>query len=236
MRNRLGHVALMLMVTSLPAAAQGAPDAVAVDPAHHHVLFENDHVRVFRALASPGARSPMHSHPPFVFVGLATARLQLATPTATNVIFDVHPEQVLWMENAEHSWEMIAGQAHIVAVEVKAAKRGTIPRTITIPATDATTADATSHHVVLENDYVRVLEVLAPGGARSPMHSHSRGAVIISLGRVRSRLAPAGGESMILDLHPGQVLWIEPGSHSWEIVGGMNRLVVVEVKSAAGGQ
>lgn len=236
MRNCLGNLAMLLATASLTAAAQGAPDAVAVDPAHHHVLFENDHVRVFRALASPGARSPMHSHPPFVFVGLATARLRLATPTATGVIFDVSPEQVLWMENAEHSWEMLAGQAHVVAVEVKAAKRGLAPPAITIPATDATITDATAHQVVLENDYVRVLEVLAPRGARSPMHSHSRGGVLISLGRARARLTSPDGASQIFDLHPGQVMWIEPGSHSWEIVGGENRLIAVEVKSAAGGR
>lgn len=236
MRKHFGTVALMLLATSLTAGAQGAPDAVTVDPTHHNLLMENDHVRVFRALASPGARSPMHSHPPFVFVGMGTGRLRLATPAASDVIFDIHPEQVLWMENAEHSWEVLAGQPHVIAVEVKAAKRGVVPAAITIPSTDATIVDATAHQVIMENDYVRVLEVLASGGARSPMHSHSRGAVIISLGRVRARLTFPAGESQIFDIHPGQVLWFEPGSHSWEILSGQNRLVVVELKSAAAGQ
>ncbi|HUF64722.1 MAG TPA: hypothetical protein VMM17_01985, partial [Gemmatimonadaceae bacterium] len=115
MKNRLGvAISLLLLLLSSSAAAQGSRDAVALDPSHHNVLFENDHVRVFRALASPGARSPMHTHPPFVFIGLNTGRLRLATPDASNVIFDVLPEQVLWMENAEHSWEMQAGQLHVV--------------------------------------------------------------------------------------------------------------------------
>lgn len=232
MRNRLSIALSVLLAVPLAAGGQGAPDAVAVDPTHHHVLFENEHVRVFRALASPGDRSPMHTHPPFVFVGLATARLRMATPTATGVIFDVHPEQVLWMENAEHSWEMIAGQAHVVAVEVKSARNRAPAAPANLPATDAATVDPKAHQVVLENDHVRVLEVLASTGARSQMHSHSRGIVLISLGRARGRLTMPDGTSVLADFHPGQVIWMEPGSHSWEIVSGENRLIAVEVKSA----
>lgn len=234
MKTRLSVAVSLMLAVPLAVDAQGAPDAVAVDPAHHHVLLENDHVRVFRALASPGARSPRHTHPPFVFVGLATGRLRLAAPDAAGVIFDVHPEQVLWMENAEHSWEMIAGLVHVVGVEVKAARnRAPVPASA-LPATDATTVDPRSHQVILENDYVRVLEVLAGAGARSQMHTHSRGGVLISLGRSRVHVTMPGGASMMLDLHPGQVIWMEPGSHSWELAGGDHRLIAVEVKSASG--
>ena len=234
MRNRVGLLVSLLIATPAIGSAQGSPDAVAIDPTHHHVLFENDHVRVFRALASPGDRSPSHTHPPFVFVGLGTARLRMATPTATNVIFDIHPEQVLWMENAEHSWEMIAGQGHVVAVEVKAARQRTPPPAMALPATDAATVDPSAHKVVLENDYVRVIEVLAGGGARSPMHSHSRGGVLISLGRSRVKATFPDGTSGLLDTHPGEVMWLDPASHSWEIASGQSRLIVVEIKSAAG--
>jgi hypothetical protein len=102
---RLSFAAAGILAFAPVALAQSAPDAVAVDPTHHNVLFENDHVRVFRAMAGSGARSPMHSHPPFVFVGLGTTRLRLTPAGASPLIFDIHPEQVLWMDNAEHSWE-----------------------------------------------------------------------------------------------------------------------------------
>ena len=59
---------------TVSASAQKSPDAVIVDPKVHSVLFENDHVRVFEARASYPAASPMHSHPPFVFIGLDFAR------------------------------------------------------------------------------------------------------------------------------------------------------------------
>ncbi len=233
MRNRLSlAVPSLLLVLSSGVGAQESRDAVALDPTHHNVLFENDHVRVFRALASPGDRSPMHTHPPFVFIGLGTGRLRLAPAGASPLIFDVLPEQVLWMENAEHSWEMIAGQLHVVAVEIKAAARGTPPAAITLPATDAATVDPAVHRVIFENEYVRVLEGLAGAGYRSPMHTHSYGLAIVSLGRPRLRVTSGDGSSMMIDLHPGEALWLDPGSHSWEIVAGQHRVIAVEVKSA----
>jgi quercetin dioxygenase-like cupin family protein len=229
---RLSLVAAGILAVAPVALAQRAPDAVAVDPTHHNVVFENDHVRVFRAMGAPGARSPMHSHPPFVFVGLETTRLRLTPAGASPMIFDIHPEQVLWMVDAEHSWEMVAGHAHVIGVEIKAAARGTPPRAITLPATDAATVDPTLHQIILENEYVRVIEALASPGYRSPMHSHSYGLAVISLGRPRLRITLPDGNSMITDLHPGQVLWLDAGSHSWEVLAGQHRVIAVEVKSA----
>lgn len=103
------------------AGAQVAPDAVAVDPDHHNVILENERVRVFEVLAKPGDRSPMHSHPPLVIVSLDKARLRMTAPDGKHSIFDLNPGQVVWLENAQHSWELLAGQVHLVAVEVKAA-------------------------------------------------------------------------------------------------------------------
>jgi beta-alanine degradation protein BauB len=229
---RLSFVAAGIMAVAPDALAQRAPDAVAVDPTHHNVVFENDHVRVFRAMAGPGARSPMHSHPPFVFVGLAETRLRLTPAGASPVIFDVHPEQVLWLEDAEHSWELVAGQAHVIGVEIKAAAAGTPPPAITLPTTDAATVDPAVHQIILENEYVRVIEALAGPGYSTPMHSHSYGLAVISLGRPRLRLTLPDGNSMIVDLRPGEVVWLDAGSHAWEVVAGLHRVIAVEVKSA----
>lgn len=40
------------------------------------------------------------------------------------------------------------------------------------PALDAVTAAPKSHRVLLENDRVRVLEVVVPPGAKEPVHTH----------------------------------------------------------------
>lgn len=123
----MSKVRLLLVSASLclgvaAASAQTVPDATIVDPDAHQVILENEHVRVFQALASPGRKSPMHSHPPFVFVSLGTARLRLTSPDAKSQILDVRPGTVFWLDGVEHSWELLAGEANVVGVEVKAAK------------------------------------------------------------------------------------------------------------------
>lgn len=71
----------------------------------------------------------MHSHVPFVFVSLGTARLNLTLPDGKSMIFDTHPGQAIWMDNAEHAWEILSGEAHVIAVEVKSAQRAQVKKT-----------------------------------------------------------------------------------------------------------
>jgi quercetin dioxygenase-like cupin family protein len=237
MRRSLAVAAVILTVPLTIHAQQGvtqagARDASVVDPEHHQVVLENEHVRVIRALASPGARTPTHSHPTAVLVSLGTSRSHVTLSNGSKVFFDLQPGQVIWGEATEHSWEMLAGQLHVIGVEIKAAARGTPPAAKTLPSNDAVRLDPVGHQVVLDNPYVRVIEGLSGAGRRSPMHSHSYALVAISLGRGRLNLTPADGNSVVVDFHPGQVLWLDAGTHSWEVVSGISNLVVIEVKSA----
>lgn len=128
MKVRFALVPLALLFVAFSAPAQTAPDAVDVDPTHHQVFLENDHVRVFQVLAAPGARSPMHSHHPLMFVSLGRARIRVTAPDGGSSIFDTHPAQVLWFENVAHSWELLSGELQVVAVEIKAARQGKRPQ------------------------------------------------------------------------------------------------------------
>lgn len=222
--------ALVLVASSVPA--QTIPDAVDVDTTHHHVVLENDHVRVFQAIAAPGARSPMHSHRPLVFIGAGRGRLRTTMPDGSKGIFDIHPAQVFWMENAAHSWEVMSGQPQVVAVEVKSARQGSPPAAVARAASDPVTVDPGHHHVILENDHVRVFEVLASPGAKSAMHAHAP-FVLVSMKRARLKMGLPDGSSAIFDLHPGQALWLEDATHSWELLSGELSAIGVEPKAAA---
>lgn len=125
MKNQVLFVSLFLLGFSLLASAdERAPDAVEIHPEAHHVLIDNEHVRVFRAMGTAGGTSPMHSHPPFVLVSLGQARLQMTLPDGEVAILDLLPGQVMWLEDGlEHSWKMLSGEAHVVAVEVKSAAK-----------------------------------------------------------------------------------------------------------------
>jgi hypothetical protein len=110
------------------ATAPGERDAVAVDPTHHNVVLENDHVRVFEALAATGDTSPMHTHPPTAIISLGTARMRISLPDGSSSILDLHPAQAIWIEDVEHSWEVLSGLVHAFGVEVKAARGATAGR------------------------------------------------------------------------------------------------------------
>lgn len=128
MRKYFGLLfAFCLGVAAALAAAQKAPDAVIIDPDVHQVVMENEHVRVFEARAAAGARSPMHSHPTFVLVSIGSARIKLTLPDGKAQVMDLRPGTVLWLEDAQHSWELLAGELHAVGVEVKSAQAAKTP-------------------------------------------------------------------------------------------------------------
>lgn len=105
------------------AADRSKIDSVAVDPEAHHLLFDNPHVRVFEGRTSHGRSSPMHAHPPTLLVSLDWARLRLKLPDGSSAIHDFSPGQVLWLaDGGTHSWEAVAGNTRVIAIEVKSAK------------------------------------------------------------------------------------------------------------------
>ena len=226
---------LSLAITS-PAFAQ-VGDAVTVDPDVHNVVLENEYIRVFDARASKGTKSPMHSHPPFVLISLDSTRFRMTMPDGKTSILDLNPGQVAWVEDARHSWEMLAGELHVIGVEIKSAqKEGPLPAAPVRKANDAATADPDVHHVLFENPHVRVFEGRTSHGRTSPMHNHPP-TLLVSLDWIRLKLTLPDGKTTIHDFSPSQALWLgEGGTHSWETVAGSGRVIAIEVKSAAAGR
>ena len=90
---------------------------------------------------------------------------------------------------------------------------------------DALLAAPASHRVLLENDRVRVLEVVIEPGAREPEHTHRAASVMIVDEPAGIRYYQAG--TMLFESQPGpgpepgvRVRWMEPeGPHSVENTG-----------------
>ena len=234
MKHHWAIVPVFALGLTLSASAQKPPDAVTVDPKVHSVVFENDHARVFEARATYPAASPMHSHPPFVFIGLETGRVKMRLRDGKTAFFDVYPGQVLWLgDGMDHSWELMSGKVRVIAVEVKSARNpsgGALPP-VTRKANDAVAVDPDVHHVLLENDHVRVFDARAGKGRKSPMHSHAP-LVFVSLGTARLNMTLPDGKNAIFDTYPGQVFWMENVEHAWELLSGEVQVIGVELKAA----
>jgi hypothetical protein len=59
-----------------------------------------------------------------VLISLGGGRFRIKGPDGKAQVLDFNPGMVIWRgEAVEHSWEMLSGDAHIIAVEVKSAAR-----------------------------------------------------------------------------------------------------------------
>lgn len=120
---------LLSLAVAAVAGAQPAPDATVADPELHQIVLENEHIRVLQGLAPAGQKSPMHSHPPFLLVSLGTTRVRFTLPDGKKPIMDLRPGTLIWMDGAEHAWEILAGELNVMAIEVKSAKAAKAAKT-----------------------------------------------------------------------------------------------------------
>lgn len=103
-------------MTALPATE----DAVAVDPEHYEVVFENERVRVLRVHYAPGEKSMMHAHPANVAVFLSDGHSTFSLPGGKTSVSDVKAGQVRWSDVEQHRPENTGtAPLDLVLVELK---------------------------------------------------------------------------------------------------------------------
>jgi uncharacterized RmlC-like cupin family protein len=89
---------------------------------------------------------------------------------------------------------------------------------------------------VVENEYVRVLDVTDNSTAKGRLHEHSMNRVMIYLNTGKQKLEYADGRTVALDFEPGTALWSPAGGmHTSQNVGGAPfRVIEVELKNTPG--
>ncbi len=98
---------------------------------------------------------------------------------------------------------------------------------------DASSVDPVGHRVVLDNEYLRVVEVRVPEGTSLPMHSHPP-RLIVAIGSYRLQATSTSGAESVVDRRPGEVAWTGREEHAAQVIIGPVHAIEVEVKSAAG--
>lgn len=87
-----------------------------------------------------------------------------------------------------------------------------------------------NYKVLLENDSVRVLEMVLPAGKKDETHSHpSETVYFLSGGKAKIHLPD--GNVVEADIPDGHVMWNEAWTHQVENAGGTDiRAIIVESK------
>ncbi len=84
--------------------------------------------------------------------------------------------------------------------------------------------------VIVDNDRVRVLEVVHKPGAKEPMHSHPA-YVAVFLSATKLKVTTPDGKTVVNDRRAGEVKWSEAVTHAVENVGSADQhVIVIELK------
>jgi quercetin dioxygenase-like cupin family protein len=217
------------MVLCGAARAAEDLDAPKADPKHHKVEFENEWVRIVRAVIPPHERTAMHDHPSLVSVILTDADLKVTAQDGK--VSEVHAKKgsASWRgpTTPPHVAENIGDKPYEqILVEPKGpAKAGWTP-----PPRDVTKV-TTTDKVEFENEYVRIVRGTFGKGARAPMHDHPSG-VHIALEDSHVRSTTPDGKTTEVRSKAGEARYRPAFSHSVENLDDGHSSIIVDIKAA----
>lgn len=95
-------------------------DAIAADPGHYQVLFENEHVRALRIVFGPGEESVMHHHPASTLVFLTDGQVRFHLPDGSAMDYAFLAGQAQWVPPTTHRPQNTGtARFEIIQLEVK---------------------------------------------------------------------------------------------------------------------
>jgi quercetin dioxygenase-like cupin family protein len=170
---------LILFLAAASCVSLAQDQTVASTP---KIEFENDQIRVIRASVGPHQKTPMHSHPSRFGVTLTKNDLRIYTPDGPSQISTRAANEYFWSEPVTHQVENLS-DAPLQNIEIELKQSKGASREVKEPAIESTAQGTATdpvpveqephHHVIFENQYVRVLDVVLKPGETTLFHKHS---------------------------------------------------------------
>jgi hypothetical protein len=188
--------------------------AISVEPSAP--LFENDQVKVVRALERAHVKGKFHEHTrKRVMIYLQSGRQRFEYQDGRQPqVFEFQAGEVKWSEpDGMHSPEVISnGDFNIIEIELKTAGTG---KTIASDL-DPAKIDPKHYKVEFENAQVRVLRAKVEGHGVTPMHEHSLNRVTVFLTDQDFRVKDSRGKVDLVKHKAGDAIWGTPTTHTEE--------------------
>jgi quercetin dioxygenase-like cupin family protein len=211
------------------ARAAGDLDATKADPNHHKVVFENEWVRVVRAVIPPHAKTALHDHPSLVSVLLTDADLKVTAQDGK--VSEVHAKKgsATWRGPTvpPHLAENVGDKTY---EQILVEPKGPPNPAWKPPPRDVTTVSG-ADKVEFENEYVRIVRATFHKGDRSAMHDHP-GNVLIALDPSHVRSTTPDGKTTEVRSKAGEVKYRPPFSHAVETLDDGHTTIIVDLKNA----
>jgi quercetin dioxygenase-like cupin family protein len=204
--------------------------AFAVEPSAP--LFENDQVKVVRALEKAHVKGSFHEHKPNrVMIYLQSGRQRFEYQDGRKPkVFDWKAGEAIWSPaDGMHSPEVI-GDTPFNIIEVELKKPGSGKAIVS--ASDPVKIDPKHYKVEFENDQVRVVHVTVGAHEAIPMHEHSLNRVTVFLTDQTDLVTGSDGKADTLRHKAGEAAWATPVTHKEENLDDKPfEVVIVEIKS-----
>ena len=205
---------LLLVLLSITAIARIAQSQSSVGSGAAKVEFENDQVRVVRASLDAHQKTPMHEHPSRIGITITENDLRVYLPNGTSTTSARGAHEFFWSEPVTHQVENLSDKPmQNIEIELKRANgAGATVKAATIESkAQGSAADPVAveqephHHVVFENQYVRVLDVLVNPGDTTLFHKHSLDNVAVQLSDANIKRQFPGEDWVVAPAKEGSV-------------------------------
>ena len=202
---------------------------IAVTPSA--TLFENDQVKVVRALEKPQVKGKFHDQKlNRVMVYLQSGRQRFEYHDGREpAVVSYKAGEVKWSPaEGMHSPEVVSSEPfNIIEIELKQPGTG---KKITTPI-DPVKIDPKHYTVEVENDQVRVIRAHLGPHESTPMHEHTLNRVIVSLSDSNVRVTGADGKVAMTERKAGEASWSVPATHREENLNDAPfEVVAIEIK------
>ena len=172
----------------------------------HHVVFENDKVRLLNVLLPPGDTTQYHLHStPSVFICFTK------TNTTSQLIHKEPVEGVssagsIWFENLKEPhtkihrvWNKDSTTFHVMDVELLSKDSGFVQKPLVLPNTK----------LVVDEPWARVYKLELQKSGKVALKEHSSAFVLTAINKGMISMTKKGAKQN-LSLEPGSFFWIEP--------------------------
>jgi quercetin dioxygenase-like cupin family protein len=206
-------------------------DVVKVAPASAKVEYEDSQIRVLRFKEPPGTKLAMHSHPPYVSVGLTNGIATYTFPDGRTAEQKSKVGQAEFANAVNHASENTGKtNSEAIFVELKTKPAGVV----LTGAGDMVKTNPKMCKVEVDNEYVRITRVTVPAHGMLAMHSHPAANVVVYFTGGHLKTTSSDGQVQDLTIAPGTVKVNPAGKHSNENLGEkISEAVLVELKTAA---
>ncbi len=181
---------------------------------HHHLVFQNEYVRVFDVAVPNGDATLFHTHTnDYLFVAIGDAKLEEQVPDGHSSILNLKSNEVRFQKAP--LTDRVINHSDVLSRNLTIE----ILKNPDAHVLESSMPKIRGHSVVLENDRVRVERVILDAGQTTGMHTHVLQGLGVILSEATLEVSAPGRKTQKIQPKPNTVSWHDANTHCLKNVG-----------------